>query len=73
MEQGKALKETVTPAKPEPIVIPTVGFDTAVDDWEQRSDEIDLQEEVFQPAQEQTPLPMMTPQILQNRNEFAYQ
>ena len=73
LEQKKALQETVTPAKQKPIVIQTVGFETVAENWEQRSDEIDSQEEELQPAEEQTPLPMMTPQTLENRTEFEYQ
>ena len=72
LEQKKVLKETVTPSKQKPIMIQTVGFETVAENWEQRSSDIDSQEEEFQPAQEQTPQPMMTPQILQ-RNEFGYQ
>ena len=71
-EQKKALKETLNPSKPDPIMIQTVGFETVAENWEQRSSDIDSQEEEFQPAQEQTPQPMMTPQILQ-RKEFGYQ
>ena len=72
MEQGKALRDMVTPSKPAPIMRRGVAFDKPADHWEQRSSDIDPNEEVeeLQPAQEETPMPMITLQILQKRAGF---
>ena len=72
MEQGKALRDMDTPSKPETITRRGVAFDKPAGHWEQRSSEIDLHEEVeeLQPAQEETLMPMITPQILQKRAGF---